>query len=187
MRPLARRRRLIAAAFCAAWALACGARGERPRTELPTAPIIVGNERVTVELAATRAQRGRGLMFRETLAEDGGMLFLFPDEQVLEFWMRNTRIPLSIAFADASGRIVRIADSFDAITHRRPYHAARSLEWALTELKRCAGRQFDPELVRLFEKLVDADVTFAGAIVSADLAELRPGFARLDAQVEPLH
>ncbi len=38
------------------------------------------------------------------------MLFVFPEERVLDFWMRNTRIPLSIAFADASGRIVRIAD-----------------------------------------------------------------------------
>ena len=49
-------------------------------------------------------------MFREELPEDRGMLFVFPDERVLEFWMRNTEIPLSIAFADASGRIVRIAD-----------------------------------------------------------------------------
>lgn len=126
MRPLARRRRLAAAvaALCAAWALACGAGGDHPRTELPTAPIVVGNERITVELAATRAHRGRGLMFRETLAADGGMLFLFPAEQVLEFWMRNTRIPLSIAFADASGRIVRIADmepfSEDAVSSAVP-------------------------------------------------------------------
>jgi hypothetical protein len=63
-----------------------------------------------VELAATPAQRGRGLMFRKELPDERGMLFVFPDERVLEFWMRNTSIPLSIAFADASGQIVRIAD-----------------------------------------------------------------------------
>lgn len=49
-------------------------------------------------------------MFRKELAADRGMLFVFPDERVLEFWMRNTEIPLSIAFAEGSGRIVRIAD-----------------------------------------------------------------------------
>ena len=65
---------------------------------------------MTVEVAATPASRGRGLMFRSELAQDRGMLFVFPEEKVLEFWMRNTDIPLSIAFADASGRIVRIAD-----------------------------------------------------------------------------
>ncbi|HXK24905.1 MAG TPA: DUF192 domain-containing protein [Myxococcota bacterium] len=65
---------------------------------------------MTVEVAATSASRGRGLMFRSELPEDRGMLFVFPEEKVLEFWMRNTDIPLSIAFADASGRIVQIAD-----------------------------------------------------------------------------
>jgi hypothetical protein len=90
--------------------LACGARSDHPAPELPTAAILVGNHRLTVEVAATRAHRGRGLMFRKSLPDDRGMLFIFPEEQLLDFWMRNTSIPLSIAFADASGRIVRIAD-----------------------------------------------------------------------------
>jgi len=51
-------------------------------------------------------------------------------------------------------RIVRVADAFDAITHTRPYQAARTVEEAIEELDRCAGRQFDPELVRLFLELV---------------------------------
>ena len=89
---------------------ACGARGDGVASDLPTASIHVGNQRMTVEVAATPASRSRGLMFRSELAEDQGMLFVFPEEKVLEFWMRNTDIPLSIAFADASGRIVRIAD-----------------------------------------------------------------------------
>jgi uncharacterized membrane protein (UPF0127 family) len=79
-------------------------------SDLPIASIHVGNQRMTVEVAATPGSRGRGLMFRKELPEDRGMLFVFPEEKVLEFWMRNTDIPLSIAFADASGRIVRIAD-----------------------------------------------------------------------------
>jgi uncharacterized membrane protein (UPF0127 family) len=48
-------------------------------------------------------------MYRESLPEDHGMLFIYPQEAPLAFWMRNTPLPLSIAFADASGRIVRIA------------------------------------------------------------------------------
>jgi len=104
---LAGRAALLAAAC---FALACSGRGEPGSSELPIAEIIVGNQRLTVEVASTRAHRGRGLMFRESLPEDRGMLFIFPEERMLEFWMRNTSIPLSIAFAEASGRIVRIAD-----------------------------------------------------------------------------
>ena len=49
-------------------------------------------------------------MFRESLPPDAGMLFVFPHERVLSFWMKNTPLPLSIAYADREGRIVRIAD-----------------------------------------------------------------------------
>src|SRR4029450_8642685 len=99
----------LLAAFLVFAALACGARGD-DAGDLPTAAIHVGNHLLTVEVAATPAARARGLMFRKELPEDRGMLFVFPDERVLDFWMRNTEIPLSIAFAEASGRIVRIAD-----------------------------------------------------------------------------
>ncbi|MGH2488814.1 MAG: HD-GYP domain-containing protein [Candidatus Limnocylindria bacterium] len=57
--------------------------------------------------------------------------------------LRGDRIPLE-------ARIVRIADAFDAMTHQRPYQAARSVEWALEELDRCKDSQFDPDLVALF-------------------------------------
>ena len=77
---------------------------------LPGARIRVGNADAWVEIVATPATRNRGLMFREALDEDHGMLFVFPDEQPRNFWMRDTQIPLSIAYADSAGRILRIAD-----------------------------------------------------------------------------
>lgn len=54
-------------------------------------------------------------------------------------------------------RIVRITDAFDAMTNRRPYKPARTPEWAVAELERCAGTQFDPELVKLFLDLLEND------------------------------
>ncbi|MCU0726340.1 MAG: DUF192 domain-containing protein [Planctomycetes bacterium] len=63
-----------------------------------------------VEVAATPAARETGLMYRESLEEDTGMLFIYPDVAPRWFWMRNTKIPLSIAYADGSGRIVRILE-----------------------------------------------------------------------------
>jgi HD-GYP domain-containing protein (c-di-GMP phosphodiesterase class II) len=64
---------------------------------------------------------------------------------------------LSGAQIPLEARIVRVADAFDAMTHTRPYKDAADLEWALEELDRCAGTQFDPELVRLFVRLVRRD------------------------------
>jgi len=77
---------------------------------LPIAWIRVGGHRVSAEIAAQPADRQQGLMFREGMPDDHGMLFVFPREQVLSFWMRNTTLPLSIAYANAAGEIVRIAD-----------------------------------------------------------------------------
>ncbi|MDT5286408.1 MAG: cyclic di-GMP phosphodiesterase, partial [Mycobacterium sp.] len=65
--------------------------------------------------------------------------------------LRGENIPLE-------ARIVRIADSFDAMTHARPYKPARSMEWALEELLRCAGTQFDSELAILFIDQLRNDV-----------------------------
>jgi len=78
----------------------------------PTAVIETddGPVRIAVEVADTDAERQRGLMNRRSLSEDAGMLFVFEGDSAGGFWMKNTLIPLSIAFYDADGMILRILD-----------------------------------------------------------------------------
>jgi uncharacterized protein len=65
---------------------------------------------VRVELASTAAQHAQGLQGRRSLARDAGMVFLFARDTRGRFWMKNTLIPISIAFWDRRGRIIRIFD-----------------------------------------------------------------------------
>lgn len=64
---------------------------------------------ITAELAVTDEERQRGLMFRETLLPDQGMLFVFETEDFYSFWMKNTLIPLDLLWLDKDRRIVHIA------------------------------------------------------------------------------
>jgi len=73
------------------------------RRELP--PVLLD-----AEIARSDGERAQGLMHRKHLADGKGMLFIFDRDQVLSFWMKNTQIPLSIAFIAADGRIVDIKD-----------------------------------------------------------------------------
>lgn len=68
----------------------------------------VAGKVITVELACTPHERGLGLMYRRQLLEDCGMLFVFSEEDYLGFWMKNTHIPLSIAFMSTEGTITQI-------------------------------------------------------------------------------
>lgn len=73
-----------------------------------TYELNIHNKKLRVEVAFTQKERTIGLMFRDKLDSDHGMLFIYPQEQNLSFWMRNTRIPLSIAFINSSGTITQI-------------------------------------------------------------------------------
>ena len=73
-----------------------------------TAQIQIGDETLDVELAETAQQQAKGLRFRQTLAENDGMLFVFPAPQRVSFWMKDASIPLSIAFIQSDGKIVQI-------------------------------------------------------------------------------
>ena len=78
---------------------------------------------VRVEIADDAEEMARGLMGRTALAEGAGMLFAYPEERELSFWMKNTLIPLSIAFMDSEGRIVDIQD-MEALDDTPPHYAS---------------------------------------------------------------
>ena len=67
---------------------------------------------VKVEIAAEPEERNQGLMYRQKLPDGEGMLFIFDYDQILSFWMKNTYIPLSIAFITFDGRIIDILDMY---------------------------------------------------------------------------
>lgn len=79
-----------------------------PAYSCDDARLKIGRSMLCAELALTPDERARGLSGRSTLPNDGGMLFVFPEGSRPGFWMRDTSLPLSIAFIDASAKIVDI-------------------------------------------------------------------------------
>jgi uncharacterized membrane protein (UPF0127 family) len=97
---------LAPAALLAALGLVAAAQAQAPR--LPAMQLTAGIHLITAEVAATDASRTRGLMFRQSLPPNHGMLFIFDRRSLHCMWMRNTLIPLSVAFVDDDGTIVNI-------------------------------------------------------------------------------
>jgi uncharacterized membrane protein (UPF0127 family) len=98
--------------------------------DLSVTTLTVNGQKIIAEVVNTPEQRANGLMNRFSLQPDHGMLFVFEEPQPLGFWMKNTYIPLSIAFIDASGRIVNIEDMKpqDESTHRSRGFALYAVE-----------------------------------------------------------
>lgn len=82
----------------------------KPKSDLPVVPLKVDGHAIWVEVADKEATRSSGLMFRQEMDWDNGMLFVFPDSAQRYFWMKNTVIPLSIAFMDDKGRILNVLE-----------------------------------------------------------------------------
>ncbi len=78
--------------------------------ELPTVQLNAGMHLIRAEVAADFSTRAQGLMYRKSLAPNAGMLFIFDANDIYCMWMKNTLIPLSVAFLDERGAIINIAD-----------------------------------------------------------------------------
>jgi uncharacterized membrane protein (UPF0127 family) len=84
---------------------------------------------VKAEIAVTQEDRRNGLMYRKSIHDGEGMLFVFDKDDVQSFWMKNTYIPLSIAFIAYNGRIVDIKDMYPHDTNS--VRSSRSVRYAL--------------------------------------------------------
>lgn len=96
---------------------------------LPTVQLSAGMHLIRAEVAADFATRARGLMHRESLGANTGMLFVFEQPEIQCMWMKNTLIPLSVAFLDERGAIINIADMEPH--SERTHCAARAASYAL--------------------------------------------------------
>jgi uncharacterized protein len=72
--------------------------------------LSIGTAKIKAEIAGTDAEREKGLMFRKTVPEGTGMLFVFDKDEKLSFWMKNTEVPLSIAYITSEGTVSEILD-----------------------------------------------------------------------------
>jgi len=99
--------------------LSAVAKTPQAQAQLPTTKIQAGIHIINAEVASTFGSRQMGLMYRESLPRNGGMIFVFEVPEEHCFWMKNTPLPLSIAFIADDGRIVNIEDMkpFDEGSH----------------------------------------------------------------------
>lgn len=81
-----------------------------PQPVLPTTELRLGAKKIIAEIADEEHERATGLMFRKSLASDSGMLFVMDRTGPVGFWMKNTEVPLTIAYIDPRGTILELHD-----------------------------------------------------------------------------
>jgi uncharacterized protein len=126
---------------------------ESPQS-LPTAAIRVGPVIVDAEIANTEATRMKGMMFRSKLAPDEVMLFVFPAERELSFWMKNTLVDLDLAYIDGNGRILQIEHM-----HARNLESVHSYEAAAFVLEAPSGWFARHGITEGAEVIIPPDIT----------------------------
>lgn len=80
------------------------------QAQMPKMELTIGMYRIEAEVAAGQDERMQGLMNRRVMAPQQGMLFVFPEQRAHCMWMRNTFLPLSVAFLDEQGRVINVED-----------------------------------------------------------------------------
>lgn len=95
-----------------------------------TALVKVNGIPLTVEIAEKPAERSLGLMYRKSLPENMGMLFIYRRPATMNFWMKNTYIPLSIAYIDTKGYIIAIF-KMEPLNEEKIYTSPAPAVWAL--------------------------------------------------------
>ena len=78
--------------------------------DFPVTSLSIGVHLIKAEVATSDEERARGLMFRQRLGQNEGMVFRFQEARQVCMWMKNTLLPLSVAFIDSEGRIINIED-----------------------------------------------------------------------------
>lgn len=113
-----------AAAIALASTLSAGSSYAQQDKKFPVISLTAGMNIIKAEVVANEAERQQGLMFRPSMGPNEGMVFLFGAPAGVCMWMKNTLIPLSVAFIDADGKIVNIEDmkpqSLDSHCSKRP-------------------------------------------------------------------
>ena len=99
----------LAALSRAAFAVAALSLAACPKA-LPTIPVQIGGVEFRVEVARSEEQKTRGLMHRRSLGERSGMIFIYEADEHLSFWMKNTTLPLTLAFLSREGEILQIEE-----------------------------------------------------------------------------
>ena len=145
---------LVAAPWMAGMSVSRAQDSFIPKIEPVTVATATGATMFTVEIADTEALRQRGLMFRQRLPEDRGMLFDYGEPQSVAMWMKNTHVSLDMVFIRADGTVAYVAEntvphSLDAIGVNEPVRGV--LEVAAGTARRIGLRAGDTVYHRIFK------------------------------------